>query len=282
MCWLVVNQGYSGTGTGTGTEMQKLRLSVLQGKNNLFGLAPLLSLVGLSGEFLSTPKSLLESIQKSPPDLVLIDREFIDNAIIGGGIGSLTDKISSLCPVLFVEEEEDRFLFVDLERNQVFQLFDLYEYLRLHLQHYSRKQLRVAVKLPSVILLGGRSEITQISCLSTGGAFIKTGHPTPQKGETIEITIPLLGHRDEIELCGRVVYSVFPSLENNYIQGAGICFEQPEESSTKKIKDYLCAYLNNNAPVEDVNSKTQRSWYLEPISKKPATRGIKLKSLGCR
>ena len=262
--------------------MQKLRLTILQGKNNLFRLAPLLSLVGLSGEFLSTPKSLLESVQKSPPDLVLIDRRFIDNATIGGGIGPLTDKISPLCPVLFVDEEEDRFLFVDLERNQVFQLFDLYEYFLLHLQHYSRKKLRVAVKLPSVILLGWRSELTQISCLSTGGAFIKTGHPTPKKGEAIEMSIPLLGHRAEIELCGRVVYSVLPSLENNYIQGVGICFEQPDESSTKKIKDYLCAYLNNNVPLEDVSSKTQRSWYLEPINQKPATRGIQLKSFGCR
>lgn len=264
------------------TEMQKLRLTILQGKNNLSRLAPLLSLVGLSGEFLSTPKSLLESVQQSPPDLVLIDRKFIFNETRGGGIESLIDKMSPFCPLLFVDEEEDRFLFADLERNQVFQLFDLYEYLLLHLQHYSRKELRVAIKLPSVILLGGRSELTQISCLSTGGAFIKTGHPTPKKGEAIEMTIPLLGHRTEIELCGRVVYSVFPSLENNYIQGVGICFEQPDESSTKRIKNYLCAYLNNKVPVEDVSSETQRSWYLEPIKKKPTTSGIQLKSFGCR
>jgi len=96
------------------------------------------------------------------------------------------------------------------------------------------------------------------------------------------MTIPLLGHRTEIELCGRVVYSVFPSLENNYIQGVGICFEQPDESSTKRIKDYLCEYLNNKVPVEVVSSETQRSWYLEPIKKKPTTSGIQLKSFVCR
>ena len=107
------------------TEMQKLRLTILQGKNNLSRLAPLLSLVGLSGEFLSTPKSLLESVQQSPPDLVLIDRKFIFNETRGGGIESLIDKMSPFCPLLFVDEEEDRFLFADLERNQVFQLFDL-------------------------------------------------------------------------------------------------------------------------------------------------------------
>ena len=262
--------------------MKKPHITILQHGDNLSRLTPLLSLVGLTGEFLSTQKTLLESIQKSLPDLVLIDRILIDNRTGGHGIGPLTKDISPVCPVLFVEEEGDRFLFGDFDRNQVFQLFDLYEYLVLHLQHYSRRKLRVAVKLPSVILLGGKSQFTQISCLSTGGAFIKTGHPTPEKGEPIEMTIPLLGHRTEIGVCGRVVYSVLPSLENNYIQGVGICFEQPDESLIQKIKDYLCAYLNNNVPVDDASSETQRSWYLEPINQKHQSRGMHLKSFGYR
>jgi hypothetical protein len=262
--------------------MKKTRIAILKDQNNLPGLVPLLSLVGLSGEVFSSPQNLLESVRQSPPDLVLKERDLVDDETSGDGIETLSEKISPFCPVLFVEEKEDRFLFVDLERNQVFQPFDLFEYLQLHLQLYSRKKLRVAVKLPSVIFFGGRSEFTQISCLSTGGAFIKTGHPTPEKGEILEMTIPLLGHRAEIELCGRVAYNVLPSLENNYIQGVGICFEQPDGSSAKKIKDYLYAYLNNSVPLDYASSETQRSWHLEPVKQKPSSRGIQLKSFGYR
>jgi len=262
--------------------MKKPQIKILHDKNNLSGLTSMLSLIGLSCEVLSAPKNILATVQQSPPDLVLIDRKLLENEKREDGIGLLNKTISPFCPVLFVEEKEDRFLFGDFERDQVFQLFDLYEYLVLHLQQYSRKKLRVAVQLPSVIFLGGKSQFTQISCLSTGGAFIKTGHPTPEKGDAIEMTIPLLGHRTEIELCGQVVYSALPSLENNYIQGVGICFEQPDESSIKKIKDYLCAYLNNDVPVDDMGSDTQRSWYLEPINQKRPPRGIHLKSFGYR
>ena len=259
--------------------MKKTQIAILQGKSSLLKLDRYLSLIGFSVEFFSKPRTLLSSVGKSHYGLVLIDRELIDDESGDDLTRTLTKNISPLCKTLLVEEDGERFLFYDLDHNEVFHLFDLYEYLLQHLQHFSRKNLRVAVKLPSTISRDGTSQVTQISSLSAGGAFVRTGYPTPEEGETIEMTVPLIGHHAEIELRGRVVYNVLPSQENNYIQGVGVCFDKLDDSSTEKIKDYLYSYITNDVSVEETAKGNHHSGYLEPAIKKSLLKGGYLQSV---
>ena len=142
------------------------------------------------------------------------------------------------------------FLLFDRQNKRRLHLVDLHAYLLQNLKSYSRKQLRLAVKLPSLLSHEHSSQYSSVSCLGTGGAFIRTGHPAPEEGQLLQITISLLGHHAELDVCGRVLYSVSPCLENNYIQGVGVRFEKPDKSSVKAINYYLISSLLEDSSIK--------------------------------
>lgn len=224
--------------------MKKPQIAILQGKTNLIGLSTPLTRMGFTGEFFSVIKAFQLSLQKSVPDLLLVDvtltDKHADNLLLSG-------EISEVCPVLLVEKRVEGFLLFDRQNKRRLHLVDLHAYFLQNLKSYSRKKLRLAVKLPSLLShehsSQHSSQHSSVSCLGTGGAFVKTGHPVPEKGQLLQITISLLGHYAELDVCGRVLYSVSPCLENNYIQGVGVRFEKPDKSSLKVINDYLTSSL---------------------------------------
>lgn len=220
--------------------MKKPQIAILQGKNNLIGLSTPLSRMGFTAEFFSGIKAFQLSLQKSVPDLLLVDVKLTDkhadDLLLGG-------EISEVCPIFLVEKGAEGFQLFDRQNKRRLHLVDLHAYFLQNLKSYSRKNLRLTVKLPSLLSHEHSSQHSSISCLGTGGAFVKTGHPAPEAGQLLQVTISLLGHRAELDVCGRVLYSVSPCLENNYIQGVGIRFEKADKSSLKVINDYLSSSL---------------------------------------
>ena len=227
--------------------MKKPQIAILQGKTNLIGLSTPLTRMGFSGEFFSGIKAFQLSLQKSVPDLLLVDvtltDKHADNLLLSG-------EISEVCPVLLVEKGVKGFLLFDRQNKRRLHLVDLHAYFLQNLKSYSRKKLRLAVKLPSLLSHKHSSQYSSVSCLGTGGAFVKTGHPAPEEGQLLQITISLLGHHAELDVCGRVLYSVSPCLENNYIQGVGVRFEKPDKSSLKVINDYLTSSLLEDPSIK--------------------------------
>lgn len=248
--------------------MKNPRISILQSNNNLTGLGLALSRMGFVGEFFSNTKSLRITIHESVPDLVLVDAKLINRESKIEGVEKTLLEASNLCPVLLADKEEGSFLFYDHRRKKVLHLFDLHNYFHENLNSYSRNNIRLEVKLPSLLTQGHSSQLTQITSLSSRGAFVRTGYQTPVLDQKIEMTISLLGHYAELNVLGRVAYSVSPSQENNYIQGVGVCFERPEDSLMRVIEDYLSSSLAKEPSLNFVPGERIHSWHSEPLTKK--------------
>ena len=248
--------------------MKNPRISILQSNNNLTGLGLALSRMGFVGEFFSNTKSLRITIQESVPDLVLVDAKLINRESKIEGVEKTLLEASNLCPVLLAEKEEGSFLFYDHRRKKVLHLFDLHNYFHENLNSYSRNNIRLEVKLPSLLTQGHSSQLTQITSLSSRGAFVRTGYQTPVLDQKIEMTISLLGHYAELNVLGRVAYSVSPSQENNYIQGVGVCFERSEDSLMRVIEDYLSSSLAKEPSFNFIPGEKNNSWHSAPRTKK--------------
>jgi len=248
--------------------MKSPRISILQSNNNLTGLGLTLSRMGFVGEFFPNIKSLRFTIQESVPDLVLIDAKLTNKGSKIEGVEKTLLEASNLCPVLLAEKEEDSFLLYDHRRKKVLHLFDLHNYFHEKLDGYSRNNIRLEVKLPSLLTQGHSSQLTQITSLSSRGAFVRTGYSTPVLDQKIEMTISLLGHYAELNVLGRVAYSVSPSQENNYIQGVGVCFERSEDSLMRVIGDYLSSSLAKEPSFNFIPGVKNNSWHSEPRTKK--------------
>ena len=248
--------------------MKKPKISVLQTNNNLAGLGLALSRMGFVGEFFPNTKSLRLAIQESVPDLVLVDAKLTNKGSKIEGVEKTLLEASNLCSVLLAEKEEGSFLFYDHRRKKVLHLFDLHNYFHENLNSYSRNNIRLEVKLPSLLTQGHSSQLTQITSLSSRGAFVRTGYSTPVLDQKIEMTISLLGHYAELNVLGRVAYSVSPSQENNYIQGVGVCFERSEDSLMRVIEDYLSSSLAKEPSLNFIPGEKNNSWHSEPRTKK--------------
>ncbi len=140
--------------------MKKPHIVILQEKDNLTGLSPLLKRMGFTRKFFSGPKALRSAIQESAPDLLLVDIKLTDKQENGQ---SRSEEITEVCPLLFVAQEEDEFLLFDRQHKQVSHIVDLHDYLCQNLNSYSRKNLRVAVNLPSLLSCGYSTQHTQIT-----------------------------------------------------------------------------------------------------------------------
>jgi Tfp pilus assembly protein PilZ len=127
---------------------------------------------------------------------------------------------------------------------------DLLETLQEHLVRYPRRELRIRMSLPVLIEKRGvdGNSIGQILNLSVGGVFLKNGSCQWQIDETVQMTIPLLGMKKELELTGRVLYLVEVTQENGFRQGFGIAFEDCAATSQQLLRDYIRMVLEQNTP----------------------------------
>ena len=65
----------------------------------------------------------------------------------------------------------------------------------------------------------------------------------------------LLGMKRELEVSGQVIYQVLPTAENNYHQGIGVQFKDPNPADLGLLKDYISfALLNGQKGIEDPKS----------------------------
>jgi len=129
-------------------------------------------------------------------------------------------------------------------------LFDLYAMIQKYLEKTPRKNLRLDLKLPSVLYRDGSPHLSEILSLSEQGLFIRSAFRLAQQ-EPLRVIFPLMGMKKELEIEGQVLYNVLPAPENNYLQGSGIEFLRLTEEDHHCLQHFIeRCFLGEMTPSE--------------------------------
>lgn len=229
----------------------------------------LFNFLGVESVPLCNEKELVDSLLSDKAGLFVIDRNLLGEAFAsigptcsqwierGGGI-ALTGH-AGLWPI------PDNFLakVVDISERDPFTINAL---LQRYVPTYSRQHPRLGTRLPGLYsrTTGGNSQICEIMNLSPGGAFIRTSETLPSSGEELQVNIPLLGLRKELELNSCVVSQFLPNEANNYAQGVGVRFITEDNSSDSvDLNNYVRYVLANDEALDPqvspaVDSKSRK------------------------
>lgn len=209
------------------------------------GVESLLQRMGLSVEAFDKVPALLKSVRRRSPDLI-----FLDAGLLHGG-GECPDvagfKTQESLVVLLGGGEGTVVPFAHVRLAYPLDPHLLHQLLRDRVKNYSRLHVRIETTLPGLFARDQESQFCEITNLSAGGAFIKTCFPLGTGGADFRLYIPLLGMKRELELVSEVVFQVLPNEANNYQQGAGIRFRQPDEETTRHLEDFLRRTSDNAA-----------------------------------
>lgn len=176
---------------------------------------------------------LKAALHKNRADLVILD----DRAAQAGDAAGVSDR-----PLLILKDGQNSLQDFSFPHHTLPLPLDislLHDVVQRLLRRCQRRHLRMSVRLPGMVFRNKGCSIGDVLSLGTGGAFIKTGCSDLVKDEPIDVIIPLMGMKKEIELKGRVVYQVTPSPENNYMQGIGVSFAQPDPETACYLQEYI-------------------------------------------
>lgn len=190
----------------------------------------------------SRPEQLEAFLQEIRPDVIIMGARFLTEQHTSLK-EALSKRITKDKSPLVVLAEENITPVLDITHDTLkvpVEIFTLFELIQRYLEKYPRKNLRLALKLPSMLCKGETSHLAEIMSLSTHGLFIKTSYQMKQ-GDHIKVILPLIGMKKELELEGRVLYHVSPDPENNYLEGVGVEFT----SLNDEVLEALHAFIEN-------------------------------------
>jgi hypothetical protein len=236
--------------------MKKPNILLIQHERNLSGinlalLRPVLELISCQVELciFGNARQILPALTKDSPDLVIFDRPLLPASSLLLGKGLLGGEPFN-CPQIFLSEEKDILRPSSGKTGAPefpFDVIALHGLIGKHLFNYPRKHLMPA---PSCIFSKGFYTFGEILSLGTGGAFIKAPCHHLRTGDLVDVSIPLLGTKRELEIRSRIIYSLMPMSENNYLQGIGVGFDSPDQETTRVLEDFLrLALLDEISPV---------------------------------
>lgn len=191
---------------------------------------------------------ILQLLQTTEPDLVIFDAPWLrENR---EHLTPLLPELENRCVTRYAVMEDGQTLEPSLSPRlphlQVpTDIFSLYGLTQSLLQNHPRRRLRTGVHLPGMFRRQGRSwSLGQVLTLGTGGMFIRSGFCL-QNNEALHLCIPLMGMQTEIEVAGRVLYSVDPCQDNNYIQGYGIEFTHMIHDTAHALRRFVAGCFFN-------------------------------------
>jgi len=215
----------------------------------------LLRFLGVESTPLHEVKELTQVLVHDQPGLIVVDHALLGEAFAtiesdcfhwierGGGIALTGDRgLSPIPDSLLVKV-------TDISGRDPYTINAL---LQRYVPTYSRHYPRLETRLPGLYArAAGNSLICEIMNLSPGGAFIRTTETLPSFGEALQVNVPLIGLRKEIELSSRVVRQVLPSEANNYAQGIGVSFMGEENCSVSiELNDYVRYVLAHDEALD--------------------------------
>ena len=118
-------------------------------------------------------------------------------------------------------------------------IFALFSFIQSRVECHPRQNLRLQVRLPGMYRLKGKEFVlADVLSLSMHGLFCRS----PLRlvaGDRLSAVFPLLGCGREIEVEGTVLYTIEPSVENNYLQGFAMGFEALNEEQASLLGRYI-------------------------------------------
>ncbi len=199
----------------------------------------------------SKTEHLKALLQETSPDLL-----FMGAPLLHPGENSVVDEVRTLtkktsCPLVVLANGEFPSLDFPHETLDVpIDLFELYARIQKYLEKTPRKNLRLSLKLPGVLYRDGASHLSEILSLSEQGLFIRTGFRLA-KEDKLSVIFPLMGMKKELEIEGKVLYSVLPSPENNYLQGSGVEFLPLSPENKHFLQTFIeTCFLGELTPME--------------------------------
>jgi len=118
-------------------------------------------------------------------------------------------------------------------------IFALFSFIQSRVECHPRQNLRLQVRLPGMYRLKGKEFVlADVLSLSMHGLFCRS----PLRlvaGDRLSAVFPLLGCGREIEVEGTVLYTIEPSVENNYLQGFAMGFEALNEEQASLLGRFI-------------------------------------------
>ncbi len=220
--------------------MPKKILALHSQKQVLASLDLVLGNWGYPLETVSSPQELNNRLKKFKPRLLLVEgalltHEQLSSLPLLSRLAKSRDTIIAQLGPATPDSDLPAHFKLSLPLN----IFALYEMIQKCLEAIPRQDVRVKVRLPGMVRPGNKHfNLGEVLCLSAGGMFIRSGTPITT-GTKLEIILPLLGMKQELDVVGEVIYQVIPSAENNYNQGIGIQFDNITQDTRKLLESYL-------------------------------------------
>ena len=118
-------------------------------------------------------------------------------------------------------------------------IFALFSFIQSRVECHPRQNLRLQVRLPGMYRLKGKEFVlADVLSLSMHGLFCRSPLRLAA-GDRVSAVFPLLGCGREIEVEGTVLYTIEPSVENNYLQGFAMGFEALNEEQASLLGRFI-------------------------------------------
>ncbi|OEU50296.1 MAG: hypothetical protein BA871_10850 [Desulfuromonadales bacterium C00003096] len=196
----------------------------------------------------SSQQRLTSLVKETTPDLLIFGEDILQNT--SSPLSQMiVEKVANGTPLLVMTDSlTPSTLQIPHEILPVpVDIFNLFEKVQKYLEEYPRKNIRLALQLPGMLCLGNSCHLAEVISLSTRGLFVKTGFRL-QKGDSFRIVFPLLGMKKELEVGGRVLYSVRPDPDNNFLQGVGVGFTDINQDTLEVLQGFLEGCLLDDLP----------------------------------
>ncbi len=191
---------------------------------------------------------LTSLVTETTPDLLIFGESLLRDSTAPLAV-QVQKRVSQGTPLLLMPEPDAAAPFLSAHEILAVpvDIFNLFEKIQKYLEKHPRRNIRLALELPGMLCMGDRCHLAEVLSLSTRGVFIKTGFRL-KKGDSFSITFPLLGLKQEVEMAGRVLYCVRPDPDNNFLQGVGVEFIDPDTKTLGLLESFLESCLLNELP----------------------------------
>jgi hypothetical protein len=223
--------------------MEKPLIVILQQDKNLSRpelsqIWHLLKTLGFEVQVFTRAGQVLPLLKHRIPDLFILDQPLAEE------ITSLLPKKGSKCeesPPHQIVLKEGTF-----SEKLPFDILALHDEIVKHLIRHPRKHLRLPVRLPCVFSQNEMCFFGEILSLGTGGAFVKTAKNHLRVGELLDLGIPLIGMKKELEVKSKVLYFINSMPENSFLGGFGVGFLPQNPKVSQLLRDFIRFSLLND------------------------------------
>lgn len=207
----------------------------------------------------SRPESFASLLQEIEPDLLIVGSAWLSDASSEIYASVARHVLDNTCPLLTLADDSPVNIALPHEALPTpLDIFTLYPLVQKYLEKVPRRHPRLALQLPGLVCRGDNRELAEVVSLSRQGLFIKTPLRM-HAGEKLQLILPLVGMRKELEITSEVLYCIHPAPFNNYLQGFGLGFVDPDPEHLEILETYIESRIfgevNNRDPGLDLTSE---------------------------